>query len=622
LNFNSEILQAKTVEFTCTDEADAESIRRYVTENIPLPTSCLQPRTRLVSATCHSPQHARQTIQLFKSIADNHGGIHVRFGISFSQQQVNHVWTVGTSGQNALIYASSALLLAQITAQLPEQAPKRQRTEHEKKPRSVDTEEGDSTSEAQRPGPRDDQPEPETDLSGSEYDPLDSNDEEFPSSTELVHTNKNGEVAEAALRDTILAAAPSWRVTTGNGYSNAERTGTRSKRNMRHDRGSDSDSGGEEARSDTDAGSRGGTGKKCGGASSSGNGSGSSYGIGGGNGSENGSGSSGRSGSGSGSGSGRSRGSGGSGRGSGSGSGSGSSSGSGNGTESGAARAAAGAGAAAAACATAGATAGSEGEAAAGARMAPETVTGAAAVTCWLMKAVASNMYDHWGRRRKKRQRACQWTLMVCLQRQERRRRLWHQHTGQRRFFFHEGAQYDKETEDAAEAPDGGSGGSASATAMTEQLGYHNQEQKKNWHHGEHPTRRLTFGPHGTPAAAGAAGAAEGMHAKQTRPASTAQGQADPQPEQDRGWAGNGRPGGGKALEMVGRMHVRSQIGAVRGRTPGAIAPRSTTPSSSAAAAAERGAITRDAPLLWLFCGVPFVRSPGACVSPGQRMVD
>ena len=34
-----ELLQTKTIEFTCTDEADAEQIRRYVTEIIPLPTS-------------------------------------------------------------------------------------------------------------------------------------------------------------------------------------------------------------------------------------------------------------------------------------------------------------------------------------------------------------------------------------------------------------------------------------------------------------------------------------------------------------------------------------------------------------------------------------------------------
>jgi len=34
------------------------------------------------------------------------------------------------------------------------------------------------------------------------------------------------------------------------------------------------------------------------------------------------------------------------------------------------------------------------------------------------------------------------------------------------------------------------------------------KKQKENWHHREHPTRRFTFGPHRTPAAAGAAGAA------------------------------------------------------------------------------------------------------------------
>jgi len=34
------------------------------------------------------------------------------------------------------------------------------------------------------------------------------------------------------------------------------------------------------------------------------------------------------------------------------------------------------------------------------------------------------------------------------------------------------------------------------------------KKQKKNWHHWEHPTRRFTFGPPRTPAAARAAGAA------------------------------------------------------------------------------------------------------------------
>ena len=34
------------------------------------------------------------------------------------------------------------------------------------------------------------------------------------------------------------------------------------------------------------------------------------------------------------------------------------------------------------------------------------------------------------------------------------------------------------------------------------------KKQKVNWHHGKHPTRRFTSGPHGTPAAAGATEAA------------------------------------------------------------------------------------------------------------------
>ena len=50
-------------------------------------------------------------------------------------------------------------------------------TEHEKRPRSVNTEEGDSSSEVQLQGPEDDQSEPEVDRSGSEYDPLESYDD-------------------------------------------------------------------------------------------------------------------------------------------------------------------------------------------------------------------------------------------------------------------------------------------------------------------------------------------------------------------------------------------------------------------------------------------------------------
>ena len=50
--------------------------------------------------------------------------------------------------------------------------------------------------------------------SGSENDPLESNDGDCPSATELVRTNKTGEVAEAALREKILAIAP-WKDATG-----------------------------------------------------------------------------------------------------------------------------------------------------------------------------------------------------------------------------------------------------------------------------------------------------------------------------------------------------------------------------------------------------------------------
>ena len=55
--------------------------------------------------------------------------------------------------------------------------PKRQRTEHEKRPRTVDTEENDSPSEDQLPGPKNDQSEPEVDLPVSEYDPLEPLDD-------------------------------------------------------------------------------------------------------------------------------------------------------------------------------------------------------------------------------------------------------------------------------------------------------------------------------------------------------------------------------------------------------------------------------------------------------------
>ena len=44
--------------------------------------------------------------------------------------------------------------------------------EHEKRPRSVDTEEDNPAFEAQLLGPNDDRSEPEADLSGSEYETL------------------------------------------------------------------------------------------------------------------------------------------------------------------------------------------------------------------------------------------------------------------------------------------------------------------------------------------------------------------------------------------------------------------------------------------------------------------
>ena len=71
------------------------------------------------------------------------------------------------------------------------------------------------------------------------------------------------------------------------------------------------------------------------------------------------------------------------------------------------------------------------------------------------------------------------------------------------------GAEYDAETEDSA----GASEAAAAAVARVRpprpsNWGAMTKKQKKNWHHGKHPTRRLTFGPHGTPAAAGAVGAA------------------------------------------------------------------------------------------------------------------
>jgi len=48
--------------------------------------------------------------------------------------------------------------------------------------------------------------------------------------------------------------------------------------------------------------------------------------------------------------------------------------------------------------------------------------------------------------------------------------------------------------------------------AKAKLLECHDQETEESFHHRENPTRRFTFGPHGTPAAAGATGAAEDGH--------------------------------------------------------------------------------------------------------------
>ena len=118
------------------------------------------------------PQQAREAIRLLKSIADSHEDTSACFGTVLSQQQSRYVWTAGTSGQNTPIYASPALrLLVQTTGHLSEKVPKRQRTEHEKRPRSVNTDEDNSPSKEQLPGPKNGRSEPESGLSGSEYDP-------------------------------------------------------------------------------------------------------------------------------------------------------------------------------------------------------------------------------------------------------------------------------------------------------------------------------------------------------------------------------------------------------------------------------------------------------------------
>jgi len=99
----------------------------------------------------------------------------------------------------SLTQAPPKLLLAQTTAQLPEQVPKRQRMEHEKRPRTVNTDEDDSASEAQLLGPKGDQSEPEADLSGSEYDEPGSQDD---SGSDEEHSGKMVAGAQARVSET------------------------------------------------------------------------------------------------------------------------------------------------------------------------------------------------------------------------------------------------------------------------------------------------------------------------------------------------------------------------------------------------------------------------------------
>jgi len=74
-------------------------------------------------------------------------------------------------------------------------------------------------------------------------------------------------------------------------------------------------------------------------------------------------------------------------------------------------------------------------------------------------------------------------------------------------------AQVVQSTKDAETEGSVGASEAAAAAGMRppkpSSCGATTKKQKETWHHGEHPTQRFTFGPHGTPAAAGAAGAAE-----------------------------------------------------------------------------------------------------------------
>ena len=95
-------------------------------------------------------------------------------------------------------------------------------------------------------------------------------------------------------------------------------------------------------------------------------------------------------------------------------------------------------------------------------------------------------------------------------------------------------------------------GGGGSAATKTKQLGCHDTKtQKKNLHHREHPTRRFTFGPHGT-SAAGAAGAAEDWKMGQREHGGGSDGGA---------WSGGGCGPGAAPATKGGRMKEKTRGG-------------------------------------------------------------
>jgi len=60
-----------------------------------------------------------------------------------------------------------------------------------------------------------------------------------------------------------------------------------------------------------------------------------------------------------------------------------------------------------------------------------------------------------------------------------------------------EGAEYDAETEDMAGASEAAEAAGVRPPRPSNRSAT-TKKQKKNWHDGAHPTRRFTFGPHGT----------------------------------------------------------------------------------------------------------------------------